>query len=343
MHLIDSEIQEQPHIIANLLERRAAIQQCAQSIQAANPTFVMIVARGTSDNAAQYAKYIFGLQLGLPVMLAIPSLTTLYGASLNLQNALVIGISQSGRSDDIVAVIKAAKTQGALTLSITNDATSPMATLSDHHLDVEAGEEKSVAATKSYTVQLAALAALVAEIKGDDALWQALTQLPQWVEQTLDNSQAVVTWIERYRYMERFASIGRGVNYATAQEISLKIKELCYISGEEYSEADFRHGPIALVERGFPIILIMPGGKTYANMRDLLGLLREKGAECICISNNAEVQPLAEKYIAIPEMPEWLSPIAAVIPGQHFARHLASARGYAVDTPRGLSKVTRTT
>lgn len=340
MSWIDQEIDEQPQVIAGVLAQDMA--PIADAIRQFDPHFVMIVARGTSDNAAHYAKYVFGLHLGLPVMLATPSLYTLYDASLKLSRALVIGISQSGQSKDILAVIDAAQAEGALTLSITNDADSPMATRTDFHVDIMAGPERSVAATKSYTAQLSAIAALTAQLADKPALSQELAALPDRVQQTLDLNADVVASVERYRYMQRFAVIGRGVNYATAYEISLKIKELCYIPGEEYSEADFRHGPIAMIEAGFPIMLVMPDGKTYHQLLDLLNILHEKGAECICITNREDGAALAQKTFTIPAMPEWLSPVLAVIPGQLFAKNLAAAKGHPIDTPRGLNKVTST-
>lgn len=340
MSLINQEISEQPNVIAALLEQN--INEISDAIKAYDPQFVLIVARGTSDNAANYAKYIFGLHLGLPVMLAAPSLFTLYNASLKLSRALVIGISQSGRSDDILAVIDGAKAAGALTLSITNDPESPMATKTDYHIDIAAGAEKSVAATKSYTAQLSAIALLTARLSDDPQLMTDLISVPEYVSQVLGQTSPIERYAERYRYMSRFAVIGRGVNYSTAYEISLKIKELCYIPGEEYSEADFRHGPIAMIEQGFPIILVMPDGKTYDTLLDLLQVLHGKGAECLMISNRPDGLDYVQYGFELPMMPEWVSPIVSVIPGQIFAKSVAVVRGHEVDTPRGLSKVTVT-
>jgi glucosamine--fructose-6-phosphate aminotransferase (isomerizing) len=170
-----------------------------------------------------------------------------------------------------------------------------------------------------------------------------LQQLPDFVAQTLDYSDTISEWVQRYRYMERFAAIGRGYNYATAYEVSLKIKELCYITGEQYSEADFRHGPIALINPGFPVIVFAARGKTLPLIVDLIQRLRDQQAECLLIANDDEPGPLAQVVMPFPgEVPEWLSPVAAVIPGQIFAMRLAVARGNQVDEPRGLSKVTVT-
>jgi glucosamine--fructose-6-phosphate aminotransferase (isomerizing) len=155
-------------------------------------------------------------------------------------------------------------------------------------------------------------------------------------------SEGIAGWTERYRYMERLVTIGRGYNYCTAFEISLKIKELCYVVGQEYSEADFRHGPIAIINQGFPVIVVAPAGKPLPTLIDLLEKLREKNAECLVISNDGQACSLGLKSMHLPPMPEWITPIAGVMPGQIFAMNLASVKGYNVDQPRGLTKVTVT-
>jgi glucosamine--fructose-6-phosphate aminotransferase (isomerizing) len=200
-----------------------------------------------------------------------------------------------------------------------------------------------VAATKSYTAQLTAIALLVAHLADRAELHDSLLKLPDFVEQTLAASEPIAGWVQRYRYMERFAAIGRGYNYATAYEVSLKIKELCYITGEQYSEADFRHGPIALIHPGFPVMIFAARGKTLPLLVDLLERLHEQRAECLLITNDDAGKHLAQHVMPFPStMPEWLSPVAAVIPGQIFAMRLALARGNQVDAPRGLKKVTVT-
>lgn len=344
MTFIETEIHAQPQIIANLLHHEhATAQQIAQAIRDFNPAFVCIAARGTSDNAARYAQYLFGTHLGLMVALATPSVHTLYKKSPDLSRALVIGISQSGQSEDVRQVLADANAQGGLTVSITNDAASPLATMAHYHLPLGAGEEISVAATKTYTAELAAIALLAAALTGDATLQAELERLPDYLTQTLQESASIAQWIERYRYIERYAVIGRGYNYCTAYEISLKIKELCYITGEEYSEADFRHGPIAVIQAGFPVILVATNGVTFEKQLDLLQQLHQKGAEALVITNSSACDPYAKKVMRIPaDIPEWLSPIAAVIPGQMVAMNLALARGHEVDKPRGLNKVTNT-
>lgn len=341
---LETEIHEQPKVIRRLLrEQFTTVQQIASVVRAFAPTFVCIAARGTSDNAARYAQYLLGIQARLPVMLATPSLHTLYETPPDLSRALVIGISQSGQSSDVRQVLTDARQQGALTLSITNDPLSPLATQAEYHLPLNTGQEKSVAATKTYTAELAAVAMLAAELAQEE-LHPALALLPDYLESTLELSASVAQWVERYRYIERYAVIGRGYNYCTAYEISLKIKELCYLAGEEYSEADFRHGPLAMIHPGFPVMLVAPQGKVFPLMLDLLQQLHSKQAECLVITNEqSSCTAYAHKIMPLPpNIPEWLSPILAVIPGQLFALHLAQARGHQVDQPRHIQKVTVT-
>ena len=284
-----------------------------------------------------------GIEIGLPVALATPSVHTLYESPPNLSKALVIGISQSGQSEDINQVISDARSQDALTLGITNDSNSPLAQTAKHHLPILAGEEISVAATKTYTAQLTAIALLVAELANKPTLQTELEKLPYYVETTLKLSQSIPGWVQRYRYMERFAAIGRGYNYSTAFEISLKIKELCYITGQEYSEADFRHGPIAVVQPGFPVLVIAPKGKPLPGVLDLLDKLKARNAECLIISNDDHALSFGQNKMLLPDnQPEWLTPITAVIPGQIFAMNLALVKGHSVDKPEGLTKVTST-
>ena len=341
---LEQEIAEQPAVIRTLLNEEAEnVAQIAQAIRDFDPIFVMIAARGTSDNAGRYAQYLMGIRADLPVALATPSVHTLYQSPPRLARALVIGISQSGQAEDVTQVISDAQKQGALTIGITNDPHSLLAQTAQHHIFLRTGDEKSIAATKTYTAQLTAIAMLGAALVNQSELTDSLQDLPDYVSQTLTMSENIPMWVERYRYVERFATIGRGYNYCTAFEISLKLKELCYLTGEEYSEADFRHGPIALIEHGFPVLTIAPKGKTLKVLLDLLAKLQEKQAECLVISNAAETHPFAKKLMQFPNTaPEWLSPICTVIPGQAFAMNLAKVKDYSVDSPRGLTKVTIT-
>ena len=321
-----------------------SIRAIAAVIRDYNPAYIVIAARGTSDNAARYAQYLFGVRAGLVVSLATPSVHTLYDRAPTMRGALVIGISQSGASDDIRQVLTDANEEGALTLAITNDLDSPLAQIAAHHIDIHAGYERSVAATKTYTAELAAVAMLVATLVDDSQMRDELATVPPHMQQTLDTTLTdVPRWVQRYRYMAQYAVIGRGYNYATAFEISLKIKELCYITGEQYSEADFRHGPMALIEAGYPVMMVMPEGIVYPRQLDLLRQLHEREAETLVISNQPDAQQYATQFMRLlAGVPEWVSPMVGVIPGQVFAMELARARGLSLDKPRGLKKVTMT-
>lgn len=344
MSYLEQEIAEQPEVMRRLLEREwEHVQAIAEAIRQFRPTFVSIAARGTSDNAGRYAQYMLGIHARLPVALATPSVHTLYDTAPDLSRALVIGISQSGRAEDVAQVLSDARGQGGLTLSITNDAASLVADAAEHHIPIHAGEEVSVAATKTYTAQLMAVAMLVTALADSREMHSALQQAPDYVAETLKLSDSVHTWVERYRYMSQFVALGRGYNYCTAFEINLKVKELCYVIGDAYSEADFLHGPIAMIHPGFPVIVVAPTGKTLDAMSALLNKLNERQAETLVISNDEATLASARKTMRIPaSMPEWLTPLVAIIPGQIFAMSLATAKGHEVDRPRGLTKVTVT-
>lgn len=343
MHLL-REIHEQPQVVDRLLRDYAeSVDEIAAAIVKYKPAFACIAARGTSDNAARYAQYLFGYMIGLPVMLALPSLHTLYQRPLDLAGALVIGISQSGQAEDVRRVLEDARSQGALTLAITNYAGSPMATTAQYHLELHAGDERSIAATKTYTAQLFRVAQLVSALAPTATLLGALQRVPDLMRDSLERSVNIESWAQRYRYADRMAVIGRGFNYATAAEISLKVKELAYIASEGWSEADFRHGPIAMVRGGYPVLLVAPNGDLLDNMRDLFEKIRQRDGECLVITNRQEVFEGAQQFMTLPnEVPEWLSPLIAILPGQVFAMHQALIRGYSPDAPSGLTKVTIT-
>lgn len=344
MSYLEQEIAEQPEAVARLLSAEAEnAATIARAIRDFNPAFVAIAARGTSDNAARYAQYMFGIHARIPVALAAPSIHTLYEAPPDHSRAVVFGISQSGMAADVIKVIEDARAQGALTVSITNKPESPLAKAAHHHIALHAGDEISVAATKTYTAQLTAIAMLTTALTGSTEMHDSLAKLPGFVQQTLDHCDPIRHWAERYRYMSYFASIGRGYNYCTAFEISLKVKELCYVIGHGYSEADFLHGPIAIIQPGFPVIVTAPRGKTFEQMMELLERLKTRDAESLVISDDESAFGHARQKMLLPSgMPEWLTPITAIIPGQVFAMNLAIAKGHEIDKPRGLTKVTVT-
>jgi len=341
--ILYQEIHQQPGVISELLANETtAVSKIAHTIRR-KFKYVVIAARGTSDNAARYAQYLFGVHNQLQVALATPSLFTMYDTPPNLSGALVIGISPSCQSPDIVSVLREGKSQGSPTLAITNEPSSPLAQTADFLIPLHAGVEKAIAATKTYTSSLAALAMLSCNLQpGGDRL-EHLNRVPQIMQATLSNLSGMMNRSERYRYMEHCAVIGRGFNYATAFEIALKVKELTRIVAEPYSSADFRHGPIATVSQGFPLILVAPTGAVSPDMLELIDSLIGLNAELIVISDNRPAFSNANFYLPIPPgLPEWLSPLISVLPGQLFALNLAEARGLNPDRPAGLHKVTET-
>ena len=342
--ILHKEIYQQPETIRNLIRSASEpVLQLARAIQSAKIDYVLLAARGTSDNAGIYAKYVLGAKNGLPVSLATPSLYSVYKQPPRLGNALVLGISQSGRSPDIVSVLAEARRQGAMTAVITNAPDSLLAKEGDFVIDLLAGEELAVAATKTYTAELAAIALLSALLADGDESMAALEQIPDAIATTLEINSVIAEVAPRYRYMNRCVVIGRGFNYATAFEMALKMKELTYSVVQPYSSADFLHGPRALIEPGFPVVVIAPRGKLDLEMRSFVQELKTQSAEIIAISDVPEILDLSTIQLALPRsVPEWLSPLITIIPGQLLSLHLAQTRGYDVDSPRSLSKITET-
>lgn len=339
---LEQEIGSQPEVIAQLLDREQLhVTQIATQLPRC--AYALIAARGTSDHAAVYAKYSWATLAGYPVALANPSLHTLYNAPPRMDSALVVGISQSGQSPDIVAVLEEGRRQGRPTLAITNDGSSPLAAAADHVIELHAGPERSVAATKTYTAQLVVMAMLAAAWSGQPERMDELQRLPDALSATLAACTDVPARTERYRYMQQCVVIGRGYNYSTAFELALKLKELTYVMATAYSSADFRHGPIATVSEGLPVILIMPSGAAFADMLELAQDLKSRGAELLIASDDPAARALATTQLPFAgELPEWLTPVATIVPGQILAMNLAMVKGLAPDQPRGLKKVTLT-
>ena len=342
---LHSEITEQPVRIQSLLRaQKKTIERIAAEIGKRDIRYVFLAARGTSDNAGRYANYLLGAMNGLPLALATPSLFTFYKKPPVLKNALVIGVSQSGKSPDIVSVLEEGRRQGCATLSITNEPKSPLARASDFVIDIQAGREKAVAATKTYTTELMSVAMLSAALSGSQRHWEELDHLASWMKDVLKLDKFIEQAAQRYRYIEQTIVLGRGYNYATAFEWALKLKELTYIIAEPYSSADFAHGPIAMVESGYPIMAVAPKGKVFGSMLEMLKRLRtEIAAELVVISNDKKALSLAQVPLPIPDdVPEWLSPLVSILPAQLFAYHLTVAKGYNTEQPRSIRKVTET-
>lgn len=338
------EIHQQPDVISRLVEsERDKAAQVAAEIRGRGICFATMVARGTSDNAAIYGKYLFEIANALPVALADPSVFTLYAAELRLDRSLVIGISQSGQATDVAEYLQRSKELGALTVAITNVVGSAIAQVADHHILCHAGEEKAVAATKTYTATLAALYLLSAVMDHDERRIEWLLHCAEAMRAALSIEPYIADRSERYRYMREGYVISRGFNYATALETALKLAETSYVGLKAYSAADFLHGPIAALDEGEACFLCAPPGAAYQTMLDMAGRLRERGAETVILSSEQHILNTATTPFRLSvEVAEELSPLVYVIPGQLLAYHLAVERGHDPDRPRGLSKVTLT-
>ena len=339
------EILEQPAAAERqLTSSPEAIDALVARLRAEPIDQVVIAARGSSDHAAIYAQYLLGTVHRLPVALAAPSILSLYGVVPRFARSLVIGISQSGASPDIVGVVAAAREQGAPTLAITNDPASALAQAAEHVIELAAGPELAVAATKTYTTSLLAIARLSAALGSDPAARAELATVPASIQRAL----AVEPEIERIATdlasTDRCVVLGRGFEYATAREWALKLKELAQVFADPYSAADFQHGPLALIEPGVPVLAVAPQDRASAGLAELLDWLRrELAADILVLSESAAIRAVANRSVALPEdIPEWLRPIVSIVPAQLFAYHLTLAKGLDPEVPRNLNKVTLT-
>jgi glucosamine--fructose-6-phosphate aminotransferase (isomerizing) len=339
------EIRQQPAALEKTLRAELRrFERFKRIAEKRRPRLIVLCARGTSDNAAQFGRYLLEITCGIPVSLAAPSIYSLYNANLDLRDVLVVAISQSGESTDTNLVLQRARAQGALTTGITNEPQSTLAQLAEEVFLVRAGREKSVAATKTYTGQVLMLYllawALGGSIRVDD-----LRRLPEWVNMGLSLEPEIAQLSERYRFMDHAVVVGRGLNYATAFEFALKMMETCYVVAERFSSADFLHGPIALVEPNFPVFLFAPSGVTWPSIGEMIDKLRGLKAETVVItdSGNRDAADKATRTIRLPrKLDELFTPIPYIVPAQIFAASLAAQKGLDPDRPRTLNKVTRT-
>ncbi|HXG32453.1 MAG TPA: SIS domain-containing protein [Bryobacteraceae bacterium] len=345
------EIRQQPEALERTLRGAVpAVRRLARRLQHVRPKLIVLAARGTSDNAAQFGRYLLEITTGIPVSMAAPSIFTLYDAFVDLREALVVAVSQSGESTDTIMVLERAKSQGAVNVGITNEKSSTLARRADHVLLVRAGKERSVAATKTYTGQVLMFYllahALGARIRLDD-----LERLPEWTERALRIEGQVAELVPRYRFMTDAAVVGRGLNFASALEFGLKLMETCYVVAERFSSADFLHGPIALVEESFPVFLFAPPGATWPSMREILLKLRDRKADVLVITDAGNRQAVAESPRSISLPLKWprdawreelYTPIPYIVPAQLFSALLAEEKGLDPDRPRTLTKVTKT-
>ena len=337
------EIAEQPAALARTIkEERGKIARLGDSLKKRDIDLIVLVARGSSDNAALFGRYLLEITTGIPVSLSAPSVHTLYHAKLNLKHALVVGVSQSGEGEDINRVLENARACGAFTIGITNEPASSMVKLVDETLLMHGGRERSVAATKTFTGQMI-LFYLLAGALAKDSNAIDYQQIPDLAARALEQQPAIVELVQRYVFMENCVVVGRGLAYANAYEFALKLMETCYVVAERFSSADFLHGPVAMIERHFPVILFAPPGVMLESTKDLIWRLQELRADTLAITGDIDTAAMCSRSIIMPrEIDEFLAPIPYIIPAQSFAALLAEAKGLDPDTPRSLSKITRT-
>ncbi|GAA2589068.1 SIS domain-containing protein [Dactylosporangium fulvum] len=339
-----ADIAEQPEVFARLLDEQAdQIAAAAARIAEWRPRSVVFTARGTSDHAALYAAYLTEIRLGIPAGLASPSAMTVYGARPDLRDTLVVGVSQSGGSPDLHEVLRVAKEQGAHTLAVTNNPSSALAEVAELHVDVAAGHEIAVAATKTYTAELLALLMLVESVKGGGTLpadeLAELRRLPGHAERVLADD-AAVDLAARYRFADRLVTTGRGYAYPTARETALKLMETSYVAGLAFSGADLLHGPLAMAQPDVPVLAVVGSGPAGTSMRDVVARLGERRADVVVVGPSGVDG--AEARIATPDVDERYAPLLDILPLQRLALALALHRGENPDAPRGLKKVTAT-
>lgn len=337
------EIKSQPGIVSALQrEARAETAALAAEVKRRGVDPVVLAARGTSDHAAIFGQYLLEYLTGLPVALAAPSLITLYNRSLRLDKALVIGLSQSGEAADVHAYLAAARAGGALTAVVTNTAGSTMGRSAEHLLLCRAGEERAVAATKTYTAEMALLALLGLALSGDKGMMRHFEELPAKMAAVLALEAAIGERAERYAFAEECVVLARGLNQATALETALKIQETSYIGAKGFSAADFLHGPIAIIRGRYPVLLFAPSGAAADGLLETARKIGERGGELVVFSDDRRFAPLARTFFALPAVPELFSPFTCIVAAQMFACFLARAKGFDPDRPAGLTKVTVT-
>lgn len=341
-----AEIAEQPAMLSRLgHEVGPEIAAVGAAIRARQPRFALLAARGTSDHAALYAKYLIEVQLGRPAGLVSPSSMTVYESRPDLRDVLFLAVSQSGGSPDLIDSMTVARSCGALTVAVTNNPASALARAAEFSIDVRAGLERAVAATKTYTAELLALYLLLSPAAAErDPTRRRLDDLVHAAGQTLDRADAVAAAATRYRFADRLITTARGYSYPTAREGALKLMETCYLGAQAFSGADLLHGPMAMVDADLPVLAVATPGAGGRAMQPVLDKLAQRRADLLVIGDRPAALPAGAQLLPVHTdgLPEELFPIVEILPLQQLAFQLAVLRGGDPDAPRGLSKVTET-
>jgi glutamine---fructose-6-phosphate transaminase (isomerizing) len=343
------ETREQPRVLARTLEEGlGTARDLRVQFDRRHPRLVVLVARGAAGNAAQFGRYLIEIATGIPVSLAAPSTLTLYGSALDLAEVLVVGISPSGESGDTNAVLEYAGAHGAVTVGITNERGSAMARIAAHTLRASAGEAAGGAETKTYPCQLLTFYLLAYALGGAVGL-EAVRHIPDWVEAVLDLDERVGEVAERYTFMSRAVTVGRGLNYSNALELGMKLMETCAVEAEGFSSAELTDGWMEVVERSLPVFVFAPSGVTWPSIAGTLDLLEDRHAETLVFTDESNTAACAKpaRLIQLPlqpgckdgcaeSHPDLYTPIPYIVPAQLFAAHLAAIKGLHRDRPRSL-------
>jgi len=339
------EILEQPIILAGIeKENEATLKSIVKELNERNIKHVLFAGRGTSDHASIYGQYLLGIYKGVVSALAIPSCITLYDGKLDLKNDMVIGVSQSGKAADALAVIEQGNACGAVTVAITNDKASPMAQTAKYHLYCAADLEVSVAATKTFTAQMYLIALLTAYWSENSALLENLRKLPTYAEEMLKNCQdKIEIHVERFRFMKEGFVLSRGITYSIALESALKIQETCYIKMKGYAISDFYHGPLAQLDADVPVIILAPKGKILDDVKAIYEKIESIGIQPLVVTDDALLCKDLKNTILLPNTGcEATEAFLFAIFAQRFAEYLSVSKGLNPDSPRLLKKITIT-
>ena len=339
--MYDAILSEPAVIMQAIRANEKKVMEIAAEVKKRKIKDITIIGRGTSDNAGLCFKYFAEILAGIPAGTAHPSVTTMYGANVDYSGHLFVAVSQSGRSIDTLAVLTQANKQGALTIAVTNDAASPLAKAGKFHLDLSAGEEKSIASAKSYIAELTVLYMLAIALSGK-SLMPIVYAFPKRVEEALALLPAIEEAAEQTKELNNFIILSRGVMQGVGKELQLKLNECAYTFAQFYGTNDFMHGPYALVEEGVNIIILAPSGECSENFRDIATRLQLLNANVLTFSDNQQLLNLATYGVKMPAMDSLSSTIAYSVAMHLFAIELAKQKGKNPDAPRNLKKVTIT-
>ncbi len=341
MYFMEKEIREEPQKLLEAYRMNLEkIEYIASEFKLRNIRHVVLAARGSSDHAGVYFKYLMEILVGIPVSLSAPSVITAYHGQLDLSDTMTIGISQSGQAEDVMAVVSRAKAMNALTVSVTNDPGSPLAKMAKYHLDQCAGKEKSVAATKTFTAEMYLLALLVERISQNKKLKEELDDLPRLMDETMSLDSKITTMAKSFKTIGSCFVIGRGLNDAIALEIALKLQETSYIQAFGYATSDFCHGPFALVEEGSVALLLAPEDETFPDSENITKRLYKAGAMIVALTDDEGLD--VKDKIVLPKSGEYVKPFLFTMAGQLLALRVSEAKGIDPDHPRNLKKITIT-